>query len=101
MVAAAGRLLDGFAGFDPCFRSEIVLLGGFRVIFRIRQIGGKKIPGQENPHNAFMFSQPAKPPRSTGVAVGGGVDKPSARNRAPNKLTLRIKRKATPLQNSA
>lgn len=29
MIAVAGRLLDGFAGFGPCFRSEIVLLGGF------------------------------------------------------------------------
>ena len=101
MIAVTGRLLDGFAGFGPCFRSEIVLLGGFPRHFRIRQIGRKKTPGQENPNNALMISQPAKPPRSTGVAVGGGVDKPSARNHAPNKLTLHIKRKVSPLQNSA
>ena len=33
MIAAAGRLLDGFAGFGPDFRFETVLLGCFRASF--------------------------------------------------------------------
>ena len=101
MIAAAGRLLDGLQVLALVFALKSHFWAVSERHFRICQISRDKTPGQENPNNAFMFSQPAKPPRSTGVAVGGGVDKPSARNHTSNKLTVRIKRKATPLQNSA
>lgn len=101
MIAAAGRLLDGFAGFGSDFRFEIELLDGFSRIFRVRQIGRRKVPGQENPMIALMLSQPAKQPRSSGGAVGGGMNTPSARNYAANKLTKHQKSKESPLQNTA
>lgn len=56
MIAAAGRLLDGFAGFALVFALKLYFWAVFRVNFRVREIGRKKTPGQENPNNAFMFS---------------------------------------------